>query len=64
MPSPVRYAKVAKMLKRNGWNLLRISGSHHVWFKEGIGIYPVPVHKGQVKHGYFKELQRLCGEER
>jgi predicted RNA binding protein YcfA (HicA-like mRNA interferase family) len=64
MPSPVSYADVERMLRRHGWTLLRISGSHHMWFRRGTGIFPLPVHRGKVKHGYYKELQRLCGEAR
>jgi predicted RNA binding protein YcfA (HicA-like mRNA interferase family) len=63
MPSPVRYAEIQRMLRKHGWVLQRISGSHHMWFKAGVGTFPIPVHKGLVKHGYYKTLKKLCGEE-
>jgi predicted RNA binding protein YcfA (HicA-like mRNA interferase family) len=27
--------KFAKLLERNGWNLLRVNGSHHIFGKPG-----------------------------
>ena len=40
--------KLAKILERNGWNLLRVLGSHHIYGKTGSEIrLSVPVHKNQ-----------------
>lgn len=50
-----------KLLEDNGWVLVRIRGSHHSFIKAGVGTYTVPVHHGQVKHGYYKEAKRRCG---
>jgi predicted RNA binding protein YcfA (HicA-like mRNA interferase family) len=61
MPSPVRYADLSRWLRRRGWQLLRVKGSHHNWFKPGVGVFPIPVHQGLVKHGYVKELQEIEG---
>jgi predicted RNA binding protein YcfA (HicA-like mRNA interferase family) len=59
MPSPVRYAELERWLRRRGWQFLRVKGSHHNWFKAGVGIFPIPVHKGLVKHGYVKKLEEI-----
>ena len=37
----------------------RSAASHFVWFKPGIGMFPVPVHKGMVKYVYVREIQKL-----
>ena len=37
--------QLIKILKKNGWKLDRISGSHHIFKKEGkFRSIPVPVH--------------------
>ena len=59
MPSPVRYAEVARMLMKTGWRFERSAASHFVWFKPGIGMFPVPVHRGMVKYVYVREIQKL-----
>ena len=33
-----------KTLKDNGWKLVRVSSSHHVFDKDGRRPVPVPVH--------------------
>ena len=32
------------ILKKNGWTLTRIRGSHHIFTKDGHVTVPVPVH--------------------
>jgi predicted RNA binding protein YcfA (HicA-like mRNA interferase family) len=32
-----------KLLKKHGWTVARIQGSHHIMLKNGISI-PIPVH--------------------
>jgi len=48
---------LAKQLELNGWRLLRIQGSHHIYGKEGtIARISVPIHgnralrKGLLRH--------------
>ncbi len=50
--------ELAKILERNGWNLLRIQGSHHIYGKIGSDVrLSVPVHKNQdLKLGLLKHL--------
>jgi predicted RNA binding protein YcfA (HicA-like mRNA interferase family) len=36
--------ELVKLLKKNGWTLNRVSGSHHIMVKEGKRSVPVPVH--------------------
>jgi len=36
--------ELVKILKKNGWSLDRITGSHYIMVKEGKRAVPVPVH--------------------
>ena len=51
-----------KILKRKGWRLARISGSHHIYVKEGKEErISVPVHKNKVlKTGLLKYLMKIA----
>ena len=62
MPSDVRYAEIVALFKRNGWWLNRINGSHHI-HTNGTQSFPVPVHHGKVKYGYYREVKKLLGEK-
>jgi predicted RNA binding protein YcfA (HicA-like mRNA interferase family) len=47
------------MLEVKGYLLYRVSGSHHVFKKPGVGSFVVPVHHGKVKAVYVKQIQKL-----
>ena len=49
MPSPVRFAEVRKILEAAGYVLARISGSHHIFERDGDDLVSIPVHKNLVK---------------
>ena len=36
--------ELIKLLKKNGWILDRVSGSHHIMIKENKRAVPIPVH--------------------
>lgn len=59
---PVSGKDFAKLLKRNGWQLLRIQGSHHIYGKSGSDVrLSIPVHKNQnLKIGLQKHLMKLA----
>ena len=50
--------KLCKILEENGWTLVRISGSHHVYTKEGEEArIVVPVHGNkEIKIGLLKAI--------
>ncbi len=52
----------AKLLEKNGWILLRISGSHHIYGKAGSDVkLSVPIHKNQdLKVGLLRHLLKLA----
>ena len=59
MPSELRLQDVVKMLEAKGYFLQRVTGSHHVFKKPGVGSFTVPVHRGKVKAVYVKQIQKL-----
>jgi predicted RNA binding protein YcfA (HicA-like mRNA interferase family) len=51
-----------KLLEKKGWKLARISGSHHVYVKQGT-LYriSVPVHKNDdLKIGLLKSFMKIA----
>jgi predicted RNA binding protein YcfA (HicA-like mRNA interferase family) len=54
-----------KLIERNGWELKRIKGSHHVYAKPGHPArISVPVHKNKpLKIGLLKHLLKIAGIE-
>ena len=55
--------KLCKILQENGWKLNRISGSHHVFVKEGeTARIIVPVHGNkEIKTGLLKAILKTAG---
>lgn len=52
-----------KLLENEGWVLLRVQGSHHIYGKKGIDVrLSVPVHRNRdLKVGLFKHLLKQAG---
>lgn len=49
--------ELIKLMKKNGWKLVRISGSHHILTKDGERPIPVPVHgKKDINKGLLKTI--------
>jgi predicted RNA binding protein YcfA (HicA-like mRNA interferase family) len=55
--------ELAKLLKHNGWTLLRVQGSHHIYGKPGTTVrLSVPIHGGKnLKRGLLRHLLKLAG---
>jgi predicted RNA binding protein YcfA (HicA-like mRNA interferase family) len=55
--------KLCKILEDNGWTLVRISGSHHVYTKDGEEArIVVPVHGNKkIKIGLLKAILKTAG---
>ena len=49
-----------KLLKKNGWQLDRINGSHHIFRKESMTI-SVPVHGKDVPTGLLHQILKVAG---
>jgi len=54
--------KIIKILKKNGFALDRIKGSHHYFSKSGSSTICVPVHGAKdIPAGTFKQIRKLSG---
>ena len=55
--------KLCKILEENDWTLVRISGSHHVYTKEGEEArIVVPIHGNkEIKIGLLKAILKTAG---
>jgi predicted RNA binding protein YcfA (HicA-like mRNA interferase family) len=55
--------ELAKLLEANGWNLLRIQGSHHIYGQAGNPArISVPIHRNQdMKIGLLRNLLKAAG---
>jgi predicted RNA binding protein YcfA (HicA-like mRNA interferase family) len=60
---PISGRDLAKAVERNGWTLLRVHGSHHIYGKEGSDVrLSIPMHKGRdLKVGLLKHLMKMAG---
>ena len=54
--------ELAKLLEANGWDLLRIQGSHHIYGKAGNPArISVPIHRNQdMKIGLLRNLVKTA----
>lgn len=52
----------AQVLERNGWALLRVQGSHHIYGKSGSDVrLSVPIHANRsLKTGLLKHLLKMA----
>ncbi|MBI4082624.1 MAG: type II toxin-antitoxin system HicA family toxin [Candidatus Lambdaproteobacteria bacterium] len=55
--------ELARLLERNGWRLLRVNGSHHIYGKSGTVVrISVPIHGNRaLKAGLQRHLMGLAG---
>jgi predicted RNA binding protein YcfA (HicA-like mRNA interferase family) len=55
--------RLCKILESQGWTIARITGSHHIYIKEGSNLrITVPVHGNQdLKTGLLKSILKLTG---
>ncbi|MDP3285763.1 MAG: type II toxin-antitoxin system HicA family toxin [Desulfobacterales bacterium] len=55
--------RMCQILESKGWALARITGSHHIYIKEGQNLrITVPVHGNQdLKQGLQRAIMRLVG---
>lgn len=52
----------ARMIERRGWQMLRVSGSHHIYGKPGSTVrLSVPIHGNRpLKAGLLRHLAKLA----
>jgi len=53
----------ARLIERNGWSLLRVAGSHHIYGKPGSVVrLSVPIHGNRpLKAGLLRHLMKMAG---
>lgn len=56
----MRDKELLKLLKQNGWQLVRIKGSHHILQKDGKTTV-VPIHGKDVPTGLLKTILKETG---
>ena len=58
----MRYREVVKILKKNGWHVKEIKGSH-VQFTHPLhtGKITVPYHSGDVKESIVRSIEKQSG---
>lgn len=49
-----------KLLKKNGWKVIRINGSHHILQKDGETTV-VPIHNKDVPIGLLNQILKETG---
>lgn len=59
---PLSGRDLAQLVERRGWRLMRISGSHHIYGKEGsIVRLSIPIHSNRpLKVGLLRHLTKLA----
>jgi predicted RNA binding protein YcfA (HicA-like mRNA interferase family) len=61
-PNNVTFSDIRKLLELEGFDLDRITGSHHIFKKEEI-VLVIPVHNNRVKSVYVKRVVELIEGE-
>jgi len=54
-PNNVTFSEIRSLLEEQGFELKRISGSHHIFNKDDI-TFVIPVHNKRVKSVYTKRV--------
>ena len=59
---PVSGKRMCKLLEIKGWELARVTGSHHIYVKSGKNIrITVPVHRNKdLKIGLQKSIMKYA----
>ena len=62
MPKSISGQELCRVLESKGWTLARITGSHHIYAKQGSKLrISVPVHGHQsLKIGLLKAIMKLA----
>lgn len=59
----LNFKKVEKMLKKDGWRVVRVAGSHYQFRKEGCcSTVTVPCHSGKsISLNVIKSIEKQSG---
>lgn len=55
--------RLCKILEQKGWQLKRVTGSHHIYVKQGVDvILSIPVHSNRdLPRGTLKSMMKDAG---
>jgi predicted RNA binding protein YcfA (HicA-like mRNA interferase family) len=55
--------KLAKIVEKRGWILKKITGSHHIYMKDGFNVrLSIPIHGNEsLKIGLQSHLMKMAG---
>lgn len=55
--------RLARIVERHGWTLLRVQGSHHIYGKPGSVVrLSIPIHGSKsLKIGLLRHLLKMAG---
>ena len=56
----MRDKDLLKLLKKNGWKMIRITGSHHI-LQKGEQTITVPIHGRDVPTGLLSRILKEAG---
>lgn len=62
-PHHVSFAEIRKLLTAEGFELDRVTGSHHIFKKEST-IFVIPVHQHKVKSVYVQRVIELIEQSK
>ena len=58
----MKYDEFHKLVRANGWTVLRQMGTSHVIYKKGSRTYPVPYHRViELGKGLEKKIRKEMG---
>lgn len=52
--------ELVKLLKKDGWALDRVNGSHHIMVKDGRSV-SIPVHNTDIQKGLLHAIMKEAG---
>jgi len=60
---PLTGREFARLVEKQGWSLLRVHGSHHIYGKPGeVARLSIPMHAGKtLKAGLQRHLAKIAG---
>lgn len=58
---PDKWRRLEKILTSHSWQVERITGSHHIFRKDGHGSIPVAFHGGSISRNYARLVLRQAG---
>ena len=60
----MKGTELLRLLKKNGWRVVSVRGSHHKLTKAGYGSIIVPVHRGRdIPKGTLSTIMKQVGLE-